>query len=78
MKLSTRNVIKGKVLEVKEGMVASKVLLDIGGGNKITSIITVDAVKDLEIKVGDELNVLIKATSVMLRSEEHTSELQSH
>lgn len=66
MKLSTRNVIKGKVIEVKEGMVASKVVLDIGAGNKITSIITVDAIKELEIKVGDELNVLVKATSVML------------
>ncbi len=66
MKLSTRNVIKGKVLEVKEGTVAAKVKVDIGGGNAITSMITVDAVKDLSIKVGDEVSVLIKATSVMV------------
>jgi molybdopterin-binding protein len=69
MKLSTRNVIKGKVIEVKEGMVAAKVKVDIGGGNIITSTVTVDAVKDLEVKVGDEIRVLIKASSVMLAKE---------
>jgi len=66
MKLSTRNVIKGKVVEVKEGQVAAKVKLDIGGGNIITSAITVDAVKELGIKVGDQVYALIKATSVMI------------
>jgi molybdopterin-binding protein len=69
MKLSTRNVIKGKVTDVKEGMVAAKVKVDIGGGNTITSTITVEAVKDLGIKVGDEVSVLIKASSVMLGKE---------
>lgn len=66
MKLSTRNVIKGKVVEVKEGQVAAKVRVDIGGGNVITSMITVDAVKDLALKAGDEVSVLVKATSVMI------------
>lgn len=66
MKLSTRNVIKGKVVEVKEGQVAAKVKVEIGGGNVLTSTITVDAVKDLGLKVGDEVSVLIKASSVMI------------
>ncbi len=66
MKLSTRNVIKGKVLEVKEGQVAAKVKVDIGGGNILTSTITVDAVKDLGLKAGDEVHALIKASSVMI------------
>jgi molybdopterin-binding protein len=69
MKLSTRNILKGKVVEVKEGQVAAKVKVDIGGGNVITSAITVDAVKDLGIKVGDEVCALIKATSVMIGKE---------
>ncbi len=69
MKLSTRNVIKGKVADVQEGMVAAKVKVDIGGGNTITSTITVEAVKELGIKVGDEVSVLIKASSVMLGKE---------
>ncbi len=66
MKLSTRNIIKGKVVDVQEGMVAAKVKVDIGGGNAITSTVTVEAVKELGIKVGDEVSVLIKASSVML------------
>jgi len=69
MKLSTRNVIKGKVIDVQEGMVAAKVKVDIGGGNVITSTITVEAVKDLGIKAGDQVMVLIKASSVMLAKE---------
>lgn len=69
MKLSTRNIIKGKVVEVKLGQVAAKVKVDIGGGNVITSAITVDAVNDLGIKVGDEVCTLIKATSVMIGKE---------
>ncbi len=69
MKLSTRNIIKGKVIDVVEGMVAAKVRVDIGGGNTITSLVTVEAVKELGIKAGAEVSVLIKATSVMLATE---------
>ncbi len=69
MKLSTRNVIKGKVIDLQEGMVAAKVKVDIGGGNVITSTITVEAVKELGIKVGGDVSVLIKASSVMLATE---------
>lgn len=43
--------------------------VDIGGGNALTSVVTVDAIKDLGIKVGDEIKVLVKATSVMLAKE---------
>ncbi len=66
MKLSTRNILKGKIVELKEGQVAAKVKVDIGGGNVITSTITVDAVQELALKVGDEVSVLIKASSVMI------------
>lgn len=66
MKLSTRNILKGKVVDVKEGQVAAKVKVDIGGGNIITSTITVEAVRDLGINVGDNVSVLIKASSVMI------------
>ena len=66
MKLSTRNVLKGKVTEIKEGMVMSKVKVDIGGGNVLTSVISMEAVKDLGLKVEGEASVLIKATSVIL------------
>ncbi|HYA40933.1 MAG TPA: TOBE domain-containing protein [Syntrophobacteraceae bacterium] len=66
MKLSTRNVIKGKVVDITEGAVAAKVKVDIGGGNILTSTITVEAVKELGLKSGDQVYALIKASSVMI------------
>ncbi len=66
MKLSARNLLEGKVLEVKKGAVAAQVRVDIGGGNVLTSMITVDAVEDLGIKPGDTVSVVIKSTEVML------------
>jgi molybdopterin-binding protein len=69
MKLSTRNIFKGKVTDLEEGAVAAKVKVDIGGGNIITSTVTMEAIKELGIKIGDEVSVLIKASSVMLGKE---------
>ena len=66
MQLSTRNIFKGKVVDVKEGNVMAKVKVDIGGGNIVTAIITAEALKELGVKVGEALAVLIKATSVMV------------
>lgn len=66
MKLSVRNVFRGKITNLTEGMAVATVKVDIGGGNSVSSVITMDAVKDLGLKVGDEINVLVKATNVML------------
>lgn len=64
--ISARNIIKGTVQKVKEGMVMAKIVLDIGGGNPITSTISDESVKRMEVKVGDEAYAIIKATSVMI------------
>jgi molybdopterin-binding protein len=69
MKLSARNVIKGKVVDIKEGMIMAKVKVDIGGGNVVTSLVSVEAIKELNVKPGEEIYVMIKATSVMLARE---------
>ena len=66
MKISARNVIRGKVVEVKKGAVAAQVKVDIGGGNVVSSMITVDAVEDLDLRNGEEVSVIIKATEVMI------------
>lgn len=68
MKLSARNQIKGKVVEVREGAVEALVKLEVGG-QMITSVITVDAVKDMGIAVGDEVVAIIKADHVLLGKE---------
>ena len=66
MKISARNVIEGKVVDVKRGAVAARVRVDIGGGNVLTSMVTVDAVDDLGLQAGTEVSVIIKSTEVML------------
>ena len=66
MKLSARNQLKGKVVKIEEGAVNAIVVIDIGGGNQITSSITINAVKELDLKVGSEAYAVIKATSVMV------------
>ena len=66
MKLSARNVLKGQVVEVKKGAVAAQVRVDIGGGNVLTSLVTVDAVEDLGRRQCDQVSVVIKSTEVML------------
>jgi len=66
MKLSARNILKGKVTDVKKGAVAAQVNVDIGGGNVITSTITVDAAEDLGLEKGKDVSVVIKASEVIL------------
>lgn len=66
MRISARNQLKGTVVEIKEGAVNSIVVIDIGGGNKVSASITLDAVKELGLKVGSPAYAVIKATSVMV------------
>ncbi|ADU27105.1 TOBE domain-containing protein [Ethanoligenens harbinense] len=66
MKLSARNQYEGTVVNVEVGPVSSKVVLDIGGGKTISSTISTDSFKELDIKKGDTLVAIVKATSVIL------------
>lgn len=66
MKLSARNILPGKVVEIKKGAVAAQVKIDIGGGTIITSTVTVDAVNDLNLAVGSDVSAIIKASEVIL------------
>ena len=66
MKLSARNQIKGKVIEVWKGATTAHVRIDIGGGITVTSSITNEAVDDLALAVGDEVWAVIKASDVMV------------
>jgi molybdopterin-binding protein len=66
MKLSARNQIKGKVVEVTKGATTSHVRIDIGGGVIVTASITNEAVADLGLQKGDEAWAVIKASDVMI------------
>jgi molybdopterin-binding protein len=66
MRISARNQIKGKILEVKKGATTAHVRLEIAPGQVVTSSITNEAVDDLGLKVGATATVVIKASDVMI------------
>ena len=66
MKLSARNQIKGKVVEVTKGQTTAHIRIDIGNGVIVTSSITNEAVDELGLAVGDEAIAVIKASDVMV------------
>ena len=66
MKISARNTIKGKVVEVVEGAVNGIVKIDIGNGTIITSSIRNNAIKELGLEKGKEAYAVIKASNVMV------------
>ena len=65
MKLSARNMLKGTVTEVESGTVNCVVKVDIGD-QVISSMITMDACKDMDLKVGSEVYAIIKSSNVIL------------
>jgi molybdopterin-binding protein len=65
MKLSARNQLKGKIVNVTKGMTTAHIRIDIGGAI-ITSSITNEAVDELALKAGDEAWAVIKASDVMI------------
>ena len=66
MKLSARNTLKGKIVEVKKGQTTAHVRIDIGGGSIVTSSITNEAVDELKLASGQTAYAVIKASDVMI------------
>jgi molybdopterin-binding protein len=66
MKLSARNLLKAKVSKIIMGAVNAEVELELSGGQKIVSIITINSVKNLGLEVGKDAYAMIKASSVMI------------
>ncbi|AOF92040.1 MAG: TOBE domain-containing protein [Shinella sp.] len=65
MKISARNRLKGKIVEVVLGATTAHVRIDVGG-SIITAAITNDAVNDLGLAAGQEAYAVIKASDVMV------------
>jgi molybdopterin-binding protein len=66
MRLSARNVIKGKVKSVTPGAVNTEVVLELPGGAEIVSIVTRQSAEGLGLKPGIDAYAVIKASSVMM------------
>jgi len=70
MKLSARNLLKGKIVKLVKGAVNSEVILELPGGDQIVSIITNTSVESLNLKEGMDALAVIKASNVMIAVED--------
>ena len=66
MEISARNKIKGIIEEITLGSVMAKVKINIGNGNVISSVITIESVSELKLKIGDQVYAIVKSTEVMI------------
>jgi molybdopterin-binding protein len=69
MKLSSRNVLKGKVKKVNHGAVNSEVIIGLPNAFEIVSVVTKAAVENLGLKEGKEVYAVINATDVILATD---------
>jgi molybdopterin-binding protein len=66
MKLSARNKLTGKIVEVKKGATTTHVRIEIGGGTVVTASITNEAAEELKLANGQNAYAVIKASDVMV------------
>jgi molybdopterin-binding protein len=68
MRLSARNVLKGRVVRIVRGATTGHVKLDIGGAI-VTASVTMEAIRELRLKKGDRAFAVIKASDVIVGKE---------
>ncbi len=66
MKISARNVFKGKVVKLVEGAVNTEVVIELPGGDKIVSMITKASAEKLGLAVGKDAYAIVKASNVLV------------
>lgn len=66
MKVSARNILKGKVKKVTTGAVSDEVIVELPEGTEIVSIITKTSAERLGLKLGQDVYAIIKASNVMI------------
>ena len=66
MKISARNILKGKIVKIVHGAVNSEVTIELPGGPQLVSIITNSSVETLGLTEGKQAYAIIKASNVMV------------
>ncbi len=66
MKISARNVLKGRIKDIKHGAVNAEVTVELPGGIAVVAIVTETSVENLGLANGKEAYAVIKASSVMI------------
>lgn len=69
MKIGARNKLEGEVVQIKRGTVMCQVIVRVAGNAHMESVMTLDSVDDLGLKVGDKVRVAVKAVNVLLLKE---------
>jgi molybdopterin-binding protein len=69
MKLSARNVLKGRIKRLTAGAVNTEVVVELAGGEEVVSIVTKSSAERLGLEEGKEIYAVIKASSVMIAVE---------
>lgn len=65
MKISARNKLKGKIVEIKKGATTAHVRIDVGG-QTVTAAITNEATDELKLAPSQTVYAVIKASDVMV------------
>ncbi len=66
MKISARNILKGKVVKFTKGAVNAEVVIELAGGAQVTSIITLESATSLALAEGKDVYAIVKASDVMV------------
>ena len=69
MKIGARNRIEGEVTGIKRGSVMCQVIVRIAGDAQMESVMTLDSLDEMGLKVGDKVRVAVKAVNVLLIKE---------
>ncbi len=70
MKYGARNQIMGEVTNIKEGTVMCEVKLKVLTCDSMESVMTINSLKELGIKNGDKVRLVVKAVNVLLVKED--------
>jgi molybdopterin-binding protein len=69
MKISARNVLRGKVVKLVPGAVNTEVEIELASGERVVSVITKASVESLGLAVGKDVFAVIKASNIMIATE---------
>jgi molybdate transport system regulatory protein len=73
MKISARNHITAKISDIKRDEINAQITADLSDGQKLKSVITKDSLNQLNLKIGDEIFMIIKASDVLVALPENLS-----
>jgi len=66
LSISARNKFMGTIAMIEKGSVNANVQIDLGNGDTISSVITIDSTVALGLKVGDSICAIVKASDIMI------------